>query len=173
MVPPRLFHVSDDAAIKGFQPRPSSVFPKLGNVVWAVDEAHLPDYLLPRECPRVTFCAAPETTLGDCQRFKLNAEQRVVVVGQRWLEKIREAVVYLYELPEASFVLHDASAGYWLSRDQIHPLSVCAVSDLEDEISRRGADFRIVENLRSFGDEVAASTLDFSIIRMRNAIRGS
>ena len=51
----RLFHVSEDPAIEDFHPRPSSVAPEVGPIVWAVAESHLPNYLLPRDCPRVTF----------------------------------------------------------------------------------------------------------------------
>lgn len=56
-MPSRLFHVSEDSGIEVFEPRPAALFPNLGPVVWAVAESHLVNYLLPRECPRVTFCA--------------------------------------------------------------------------------------------------------------------
>jgi hypothetical protein len=37
------------------------------------------------------------------------------------------------------------------------------------EITRRGAEVRLVESLWPLHDAVAASTLEFSMIRMRNA----
>jgi uncharacterized protein DUF6886 len=166
-MPPRLFHVSEEAGIKVFEPRRSSLFPELGKVVWAVEESHLPNYLLPRDCPRVTFCALPTTTLKDRQRFQVNGGRRTVVVEKGWLDRIRRAMLFVYELPDTWFTLHDASGGYWVSREAVVPLSVIAVSNLQCEIVRCGAEFRVMDALRPFQDQVVASTLDYSIIRMR------
>ena len=53
----RLFHVSEQANIGEFVPR----CPARGDLdpavalVWAIDEARLPNYLTPRDCPRVTY----------------------------------------------------------------------------------------------------------------------
>jgi len=167
---PRLFHVSGDAGIAVFQPRLSKTFPELGLVVWAVDDSHLVNYLLPRDCPRVTFCAAPTTTESDRRRFSLPDDARVVAIERRWLDEVENAMVHLYELPSGHFQLHDASAGYWLSGETAIPLGVTAVSDLPGEIVRRRAQFRVVERLRTLQEEVVGSTVDFSIIRMRNAL---
>ena len=50
---PRLFHVSEDPTIARFEPRPvaSPDSGVTGDAVWAVAESHLPNYLLPRDCP--------------------------------------------------------------------------------------------------------------------------
>jgi hypothetical protein len=53
----RLFHVSEQANIGRFDPRPSE-FASVP-VVWAIDDARLRNYLVPRDCPRVTFYAGP------------------------------------------------------------------------------------------------------------------
>ena len=47
-----LFHVSEEFGIDRFEPRPSEYVS--GFVVWAIDTDRLRNYLLPRECPRVT-----------------------------------------------------------------------------------------------------------------------
>ena len=54
---PRLFHVSERPGIARFEPRlpPTANAAVRTPVVWVVDEAHLPNYLVPRECPRVAF----------------------------------------------------------------------------------------------------------------------
>src|SRR5262245_33710332 len=62
-----LFHVSEGPGIERFEPRPSSYTDD--PVVWAIDAARLRNYLVPRECPRVTYYAGPETTADDVQRF--------------------------------------------------------------------------------------------------------
>ena len=53
----RLFHVSEEGNIGVFHPRlplrkdlPADV-----GLVWAIDEKHLPNFLTPRNCPRVCF----------------------------------------------------------------------------------------------------------------------
>ena len=66
----RLFHVSEESRIKVFNPRPvpSPDAGVAGEAVWAVDEVHLPNYLLPRDCPRVTFAANERT----CSLIKID-----------------------------------------------------------------------------------------------------
>jgi hypothetical protein len=46
-----LFHISEEPGIELFEPRVSE---GRGPVVWAIDADRLRNYLLPRECPRVT-----------------------------------------------------------------------------------------------------------------------
>ena len=166
-----LFHVSEEAEITVFEPRPSIVFPSLGAVVWAIAESHLVNYLLPRDCPRVTFCASSRTTAADGRRFKLTGSSRVVVIARDWVTRVFSVAMYVYELPAATFTPHDASAGYWLSREAVVPLRVSRVEDIPGEILRLEAELRVVDRLKPVQDEVAASTLDYSMIRMRNAAR--
>ena len=47
------FHVSEAADIERFDPRPSALTHE--PVVWAIDEERLRNYLVPRDCPRVTY----------------------------------------------------------------------------------------------------------------------
>lgn len=58
-----LYHISNIAGITCFDPRPapSSCVDIAEPVVWAIDEAHLHNYLLPRDCPRVTFYPRPDS----------------------------------------------------------------------------------------------------------------
>ena len=53
----RLFHVSEQPDIQVFQPRipTRKELDQTTGLVWAMDEAHLPNYLTPRECPRVAY----------------------------------------------------------------------------------------------------------------------
>src|ERR1051326_2416922 len=74
----RLFHVSEKPGITIFNPRtvPSPDTGVTGEVVWAVDEDHLPNYLLPRDCPRVTFRATPQTSGRDIAGWFDNTDAR-------------------------------------------------------------------------------------------------
>src|SRR5688572_23660030 len=65
-----LFHISQESSIDRFDPRASEY--ASGLVVWAIDADRLRNYLLPRECPRVTYYAGPETTPADVEKRPLS-----------------------------------------------------------------------------------------------------
>jgi hypothetical protein len=167
----RLFHASQDSTIQTFHPRPSTVAPEAGPIVWAIAESHLPNYLLPRDCPRVTFGLCESTSDVDRRRFGVHAAGRVVVIESAWLSRVLACVLYLYELPFDGFEAWDESAGYWVSRQAVMPLGVTVVDDLPSAITERGGELRVVHRLWALHDAVAESTLQFSMIRMRNALR--
>ena len=72
----KVYHVSEEPDIPVFEPRQVSGG---GSLVWAIDEEHLRNYLLPRECPRVTFSAGPDTATADRERF-LGSSPAVVAI---------------------------------------------------------------------------------------------
>jgi hypothetical protein len=94
----RLFHISDQAGIKMFEPRPSpSHFDEItGDVVFAISEQLLHNYLLPRDCPRVTFYAAAETTEEDKNTFlNCTAADYIIAVESGWYRQIADTKLYL------------------------------------------------------------------------------
>jgi hypothetical protein len=162
-----LFHVSEDAGISRFEPRPSEYTDD--PVVWAIDDERLRNYLLPRDCPRVTCYAGPHTTDDDRKRF-LGAANAVVAIEESWLERVRGCVLYCYHLPPDTFVSRDQTAGYYVSRVPVVPAVVRHMGAPLAELTRRAVDVRVLPELWSLHDAVIASTLEFSIIRMRNAL---
>ena len=66
-----LYHISEEAGIEVFVPRPvkNQSCGVEGNAVWAIDEEHLANYLLPRDCPRVTYFIDAKTTMADVAKF--------------------------------------------------------------------------------------------------------
>ena len=168
---PALFHVSEDLNIRVFEPRsvPQGGLKIDMPVVWAIDEGHIVNYLLPRDCPRVTFAQGANTTAADMAHFLPQRQSRVVVIEEAWLDRVMQATIYLYRIPPEGFEVFDAGAGYWVSRKSVVPLERLALVSGLDEIRKRGAEFRTVKSLWPLRDEVAQSTLEFSIIRMRNA----
>lgn len=56
----RLFHVSEESNIEVFNPRTPTRndLDKNVGLVWAIDEERLPNFLTPRDCPRVTITLA-------------------------------------------------------------------------------------------------------------------
>ena len=125
---------------------------------------------MPRDCPRVTFYARPDSDPADVARLMgQTAARHVVAVEWDWLEAIRDTVLYLYELPGRDFELMDDGAGYYVSSRAVAPLSVRRVHDLLSELVGRDVELRLTPSLWPLYDAVPASTLQFSIIRMRNA----
>jgi len=171
--PERLFHVSDRPDIPLFEPRPAR--PGHPNdpgrpVVWAVAERLLHNYLLPRDCPRVTFHARPDSDPADVARLMgQTAARYVVAVEWGWLAAIRAATIYLYEFSTEGFVLFDEGAGYYVRGSAVAPLAVRRVDDLLGELAARDVELRVTRSLWPLHDAVVASTLQFSCIRMQNA----
>jgi hypothetical protein len=161
-----LYHVSEEADIARFEPRESGYTD--GPVVWAIDGERLRNYLVPRGCPRVTFYAGPQTTAEDAERF-LGSSAAVVAVESGWLERLRACRLYCYRLPAETFECLDEGAGYFVSRAAVEPVGVEVFDDPIGELLRRGVELRFVPSLWALHDAVAASSLQFSIIRMRNA----
>ena len=162
-----LFHISEEANISRFEPRPSEYTSE--PVVWAIDDAHLPNYLVPRDCPRVTYYAGPQTSDAD-REILLGPGSAVVAIEQLWMERLEQCRLYCYSLPEQTFECLDEGAGYFVSRGAVVPAGVEVLPDPISELRRRGVELRVVPNLWPLRDVVIASSLQFSIIRMRNAL---
>jgi hypothetical protein len=167
---PRLFHVSEDAAIGRFDPRPvpSPDSGVDGLAVWAVAESHLPNYLLPRDCPRICFRPGPGTTHPDRDKFLIGA-RRVVAFEAAWLDRVRAASLALYEMPPRPFREALPEAGYWISREPVTPLSMTRVHDVLAALVESGTEVRVLQDFWRLRDAVVASSLQFSIIRTSNA----
>jgi hypothetical protein len=64
----------------------------------------------------------------------------------------------------------DECAGYFVSRVAVTPVRVEVFDDPVAALRQRGAALRLESNLWPLRDAVAASSLLFSMIRMRNAL---
>lgn len=170
----RLFHVSEEPDIRVFEPRLPSrkdLDPAVG-LVWAIDEACLPNFLTPRNCPRVTYHVGIQTMAGDRQRFFSSPDAvHAVIVESAWLRRIRQTTLYLYEFDTRDFALQDDVAGYYVAKVAQYPISCTKVTDLLDELVRRKVEIRVIDNLWHMADAVKGSTLNWSLCRMgqRNA----
>lgn len=161
-----LFHVSEEPDIEVFEPRPSEYVSE--PVVWAITADRLHNYLVPRDCPRVTYYAGPQTSAADVERF-LGSSRAVVAVESNWFEHLRSCRLYCYHLPPGTFECIDECAGYFVSRVAVAPARVEVIDDPTAELLKHDVEVRFVPDLWSLRDAVVASTLQFSIIRMRNA----
>lgn len=157
--------MSDQAGILSFHPRARD---DGAPVVWAISDERLPNYLVPRDCPRVAFWRGPETTEEDANRFLIGS-RHVIAIEQAWFRKCLESKVFLYEFDPSSFQAVDPSAGYYTSTESVKPIAEHEVSDIFDSLFCRGVEVRVLPTLWYLREEIAASSLGFSIIRMRNA----
>lgn len=167
-----LYHVSERGDIRVFLPKPPPS-PDSGvkeDVVWAIEHRLLHNYLLPRDCPRVTFYAGHQTESQDVNRFFLGSTAKhVVAVEAAWLDRIRTGVIWLYAMPPDTFTVADATAGYHVSSVPVVPTACHCLSDILGALIERDVELRIVPNLWKLRDAVLSSSLHFSMIRMRNA----
>ncbi len=122
--------------------------------VWAVDEAHLPHYLLPRDCPRVC---------------RPGPDGPIVAIEAGWADRLDEAPLHVHRLAPDGFAVRDAGAGYWTAAGPVAVLDVETITDCRAALAARGADLRVVDDLWPLVDEVVAGAGDFSCIRMREA----
>ncbi len=161
-----LYHVSEESGIERFEPcaAASADHP----VVWAVNGERLRNYLLPRDCPRVTFFAGERSQGADIERF-LGASAAVVAFEASWLERVRRTRLFCYHLPAESFKCVDQCAGYFHSTESIVPKQVEIIEDLLSALASCGVEVRVLPSLWALHDAVVESTLSYSIIRMRNA----
>ena len=162
-----LFHISEEGGIGRFEPRAMAADGRA--TVWAIDDERLRNYLVPRECPRVTYYAGRDTTAADVARF-LGTSVAVVAIERAWFERLRSCRLYCYHLPPDTFECVDQCAGYFVSTVPVVPVRVDVVDDPLSALLQRGVEVRIVPDLWPLRDAVVESSLQFSVIRMRNAL---
>jgi hypothetical protein len=163
--------MSEDDSIEVFRPHRSATALTDEELVWAIDTRHQPLFWFPRQCPRGTFWAGPETSGEDVQAFLGSRERRVHAVEAGWLERIRSARVVAYRLPEETFEPHTEVGGYWISRAEVEPLELVELGDLLSRHRDAQIEVRIVPSLLPLWQRVSASTLEFSGLRLENAER--
>jgi hypothetical protein len=165
--PPALWHVSENPAIARFVPHHRPLHANDEPLVYAIDTRHLPLYWFPRDCPRATFWASSDTSDDDVARY-LDGDRtrRVHVVESAWLERMRTTPVFAYRMPEATFEPWDR---FFVSRETVEPLECAPLGDLVALHADARIELRFAPVLHPLWDAVAASTLDFSGIRLRNA----
>ena len=168
----RLFHVSEDPNIQVFEPRlplRKDLDQSIG-LIWAIDEARLPNFLTPRDCPRVAYYASERSTNADKNRFFSSPNFRhAVVIEKKWLSIMKNTTLYLYEFSSDDFILQDDNAGYYVAKTTQYPINKFILTDLFAELQKREVEVRIVDHLWEIADAVKASTLNWSLCRMGNA----
>jgi hypothetical protein len=170
----RLFHISEEDGIESFDPRPSpSFFAEIkGDVVFAISDKLLHNYLLPRDCPRVTYYAGPTTSPEDRQTFLGQSRaSHVVAIEAGWFPRVNGSALYCYEFEPGNFTCLDEVAGYYISYGQEIPVSRRRIDDIFGELLKGDVELRVLPELWTLANAVKDSSLSFSLIRMRNAVK--
>ena len=164
----RLFHVSEESDIAEFIPRipVRSDIDKSKGLVWALNERCLPNFLTPRDCPRVTYHVNESTTREDIAKFFSSSARHCVAIEQGWYGRMAKTSLYIYEFDPANFIPQDDCAGYYVSEHTQTPLSVTRCGNLFGELFKRDVEVRLLNNLWNLGDAVQKSTLNWSLCRM-------
>jgi len=158
-----LWHFSEDPSLRRFVPRDGKV--------WAIDEAHSWLYWFPRDCPRACFWAVPSTADEDVERWlDGDRERRVAVIETVWLERVRNARLYAYRMPPEPFdVVEDDR--FHIASTPVEAIERVEMGDLLGRHATAGIELRIAPSLYPLWDKVIETSLEFSGIRLRNAVR--
>ncbi len=173
--PGQVLHFSEDPTIARFHPHVAATAREPEAYVWAVDADQAPAYWFPRQCPRVLAWAGPETTTSDRERILgPGGGDRVHAIEYGWLDRLRTTRLYAYRLPAGPFrPFGEPYPHAMVAETPVDPLGRPeAVGDLLDRHAAAGIQLRVLPELWGFFAAVAASTLRFSGIRMRNARGG-
>jgi hypothetical protein len=165
-----LYHFSEENNIEIFHPRRHQSFPDSPAMVWAIDEERSPLYLLPRECPRIGFWAAPETNEYDREKYlHTTSADKIIAVESGWLERLQNTKLYRYSFSLDHFTMMDEGAGYFVSYETEQPLEMESVGPLLEALIQKGVELRIMPSLQPLAEKLPKTTLHYSMIRMRNA----
>jgi len=166
----KLYHFSEESGIKLFEPRIIYNQTHEPAKVWAIDEFHAPHYYFPRECPRV--CIWPKEDTTDLDRvafFGMSKTDRITAIETGWYDRVRRGHLYRYTFEAEEFELYEPNAGYYVSTHSVRPVHVERMDDLLMAILQAGIELRVTPSLIRLKERILQSTLNFSMIRMRNA----
>ena len=173
LTPDCLYHFSEDPSIERFVPRTARTGPSEEALVWAIDALHSHLYYFPRDCPRVIISKSSRTSAEDAGAFFGRTTATVIAaIESRWLDRLRNTTIYRYTLPADGFVLRKEGPGYWVSKHETRPIDVEPIPDLMAALIGAGVELRIMPSLVPLRDAAVASTVEFDIIRWRNAALG-
>ena len=168
--PGQLLHFSEDPTITEFVPHVAATAQQPEAYVWAVDHERSPDYWFPRQCPRILAYVKPGTTDADRDRIVgPGYGERVHAVEYGWLEAMRTVRLYAYRFAAEPF--HRFGPNAWVATEPVRPLGPAEpVGDLFARHEEAGIVLRVLPNLWPFFAEMQGSTLEWSGIRLRNAV---
>ncbi|NPD06835.1 hypothetical protein HN031_19340 [Nocardioides sp. zg-1308] len=157
--PGELLHFSEDPGIERFVPHVARTARQPEAYVWTVDALNAPCYWFPRQCPRV--CSWSDTG------------PRVHAVEEAWFDTVRTTTLYAYRFAATDFEPFGERPHAHVATHAVAPLGPpIEVGDLLGLHRDHGIELRVLPALDGHFEEVRASGLEFSGIRMGNAGTG-
>jgi hypothetical protein len=158
-----LWHFSENPSLGRFLPRDGKV--------WAIDDPHSWLYWFPRDCPRACFWAVEQTADDDVDLWlDGDRDRQVAVIEASWLERLRSVRLFAYRMPPEPFdIVEDGR--FYIASTPVDAIDRVEVVDLLTRHAGAGTELRITPSLYPLWDKVIETTLDFSGIRLRNAVR--
>ncbi|TDE58608.1 hypothetical protein E1295_05080 [Nonomuraea mesophila] len=171
--PGEVLHFSEDPTIERFMPHVAPTSVRSEPYVWAVGHDRCPDYWFPRACPRAMAWAGPRTTQEDLARIVgAGCGDRVHAVEYAWLQAMMDVRLYAYRLAADDFKPIGDPPHAMVATVPVTPLGPPErVGDVFELHEEAGIQLRVLADLWPFWNEVTASSLEFSGIRLRNARR--
>jgi hypothetical protein len=165
----KLYHFSENPDIQKFEPR--LIYKETEAKVWTIDEYHAPHYYFPRECPRVCIWPKEDTSAEDLELFfGMSITHRMIAIESAWYERVSKGHIYRYSFDPIDFEIHEPNAGYYISTQCVEPINVERMDDLVGSIVTHGIELRVTPSLKPLREFILKSSINFSMIRMRNAV---
>lgn len=168
----KLYHFSEEPDISVFYPRSAYEQYKIDKSwVWAIDEATMFKYYVPRDCPRVAGWAIAESKQEDIDTLLLGDSGKILFgIEKGWLNACLNSTLYRYEFDGEHFYPREGSKGVYVSEHKQVPLKCVKIENLLESLLDLGnIELRILPDLWDLRETIFTSSLDFSFIRMRNA----
>lgn len=164
-----VYHFSEDGSIRRFAPHVPPTNPSHPAAVWAIDADHAPLYWFPRDCPRISVWARDDAQRAVlAERFGTEAT-RVCAFEAGWFERVRTTRLHRYAFDAGSFRPWDQADGQYIADAAVHPVRVDEIDDLLALHAAAEVEVRVTPLLGALLDQVLASGLPFSCVRLRNA----
>lgn len=165
---PRLFHISEEEGIEEFIPRVSKKQWGYQKYVWALDEEHVHNYLLPRDCPRICVGGKDLELHGKhIHQMKNDWSRAVLFAPLEWEAKIKSCTLFKYEFSSIHFELIDSIGGYYVSIEKEKALGKIKIDNCLQELALQDVELILMpkQELLRLKEQVIQELTDFSIIR--------
>jgi hypothetical protein len=170
--PGQVIHFSEDPTITRFHPHVARTASSRRRMCGPSTIAAHPTIGFPRHCPRALAWVGESTSDADRDRIiGAGCGERVHAIEYGWLEAMRTTQLYAYRLPAHLFRAIGAPDPYaHVAAEPVEPLGRPEpVGGLLRCHEEAGIQLRVLDNLWPFWDQVTASTVGWSGIRLRNA----
>lgn len=169
--PEVVFHYSEDGSITRFAPHRAPSNPSHPPAVWTIDAAHAPLYWFPRHCPRISVWAYDEEQQRRLSELFHTEAARICATETIWIDPMRVTRLYEYRFDGSRFAPWADADGQYIAGEVVYPDEVVVLDDLMSLHAEADVELRFTPKLGRLMDQMLASGLPFSFVRIRDARR--